>query len=126
MRDKEGTYRHEHLGLQFLLALQLGDPATLAALWQQAERDPLLEELFENVLEHEPDAVPDCPQPADEKTTIPSESPPSLPAGKLTLPLLPTVIVRHYLPSTEEPANQPQPRHATEFPRNAGPLKKTQ
>ena len=124
MRDKDPAYRHERRGLQFLQALQRGDAATLAGLWEEAATDPVLEALFANLLEDETDAAQGPPLSPDEERRTGPGSRTSPPAGRPPLPPLPTVIVRHRLPATKDRAAHAQARYDKETSLDAGSFKK--
>lgn len=80
MHDMNPHCRHERLGMAFLAALREGDPAALADLWAEAEGDPELGELFEQLLD----------------------------TSDTELPPLPTVSVRHCQPTASHRPGTPR------------------
>lgn len=77
MSEHDTMDRHARRGLQFLLALERGDAAALADLWQAAEQDAELEALLLDLT----------------LTRDPATGP--APRATRPLPPLPEIIVRH-------------------------------
>jgi hypothetical protein len=123
MPNSSDSYDLERRGVRFLRALRCGDAATLAVLWHEAESDPELETLFEDLLDEE-DVTGE--QDADESMSSPAslqeEKPLSL-DEKIPLPPLPTVIVRHRWRAAEE-SPRVRARQLEEPHRDAGFIEK--
>jgi hypothetical protein len=128
MRNTDEPFRHERRGLQFLLALRRGDAAELAGLWEEAEGDPVLAGLFEELLE-EAEATQDSRRTTDGETQTGQECPatqpgPAVDRGRLALPPLPAVIVHHPSPSGDEDLTRPATPGSKEHSFHAGFIEK--
>jgi hypothetical protein len=130
MQDKDECYRHERLGLQFLRSLRAGEPEKLAGLWQQAETDPAMEAMFEELLERESAFADDLPHPAQQangrQPPLTQTMPSPTPCDHRPLPPVATVFVRHQLPVVEKRSDSVGPQSREEFRSNAGFIEKAQ
>jgi hypothetical protein len=128
MQNMDECYRHERLGLRFLRSLRAGEPEELAELWRQAETDPTMEAMFEELLKAEC-ATADALDQSVQKTTnrhlpLRKELASPTPRDRRPLPPLATVIVRHQ-PSVVENTSKSLGSQSSKEPRsNAGFIEK--